>query len=120
MFLDIRVTLATFVTAFGLALVMAAVGTRAWVGQDRLLPPQIEARAPVVANPMERGFGVSPASARVVETAPAAASLPAASVQSFLGAHQDEPARAVERVTPSAVPVAANAMPGATAVVQER
>jgi hypothetical protein len=121
MFLDVRVTLATFVTAVGLALVMAAVGTRAWVGQDRFAPPRIEARAPVVADPIERGFGLSPASARVVDAPAAPATAPAtqttpASVQSFLAAPKAEPARAVERVSPQQVP--ANAMPGA--VVQER
>jgi hypothetical protein len=114
MFLDIRVTLATFVTAVGLALVMAAVGTRAWVVQDRV-PPRIEARAPI-ADPIERGFGVSPASARVfdVPLAPAATLPPPANVQTFLATPKAEPASAAERVTP---PVS-NAMPGA--VVQER
>jgi hypothetical protein len=119
MFLDVRVTLATFVTAVGLALVMAAVGTRAWVGQDRFAPPRIEARAPVI-NPIERGFGLSPASARMSD-APAApvaapASLTPASIQSLLAAPKAEPARAVER----ALPQPANAMPGAGSVVQER
>jgi hypothetical protein len=121
MFLDIRVTLATFVTAVGLALVMAAVGTRAWVGQDRFAPPHIEARAPAVADPIEQGFAaVSPASARMVDAPAAPAAIPAsptpASVQSFLAAPKAEPARAAERVSPP--PVSVNAMPGA--VVQER
>jgi hypothetical protein len=112
MFLDIRVTLATFVTAVGVALVMAAVGTRAWVGQNSLVP-RIEARAPVAAEPVERGFGVSPASARAVD-APSTPATPA--VQSFVAAPKAEPVRPVERV--SAQPVSSNAMPGA--VVQER
>jgi len=119
MFLDVRVTLATFVTAVGLALVMAAVGTRAWVGQDRFAGPRIEARAPVV-DPIERGFGLIPASARVSD-APAAAVVTSASqapagVQNFLAAPKAEPVRAVERTSPQPVP--ANAMPGS--VVQER
>ena len=55
MFLDIRVTLATFCAAIGLALVMFGVGTRAWVGVgfDRPAYPRFEVRALTAPDPVE-------------------------------------------------------------------
>src|SRR5262249_23710393 len=119
MFLDIRVTLATFVTAVGLALVMFAVGTRAWVGYDLPAGPRIEVRALAAPEPIERGFGVSPAVERLVAGAPAAAS---ADVQGLLPASKTEPTRPAERATSreAPAPVVSSVMPGAGAVVQER
>ena len=125
MFLDIRATLATFVTAIGLALVMFAVGTRAWVRTDMLATAPVEARTPAIADPFERGFGVGTASAsgRSLATPAAAAPAtvtPAVSVPSFLAAPKSEPAGAAGRMTApeAAPPVSSNIMPGA--VVQER
>jgi len=119
MFLDVRVTLATFVTAIGLALVMFAVGTRAWVASERAAPPSIDARAPLDADPFERGFGVSPASARSVAERPSTIS--SAAPTGFLATPKAEPA-AVDRMTAreTPAPVSGNVIPGPGAVVQER
>src|SRR5215813_11034527 len=101
MFLDIRVTLATFVTAVGLALVMFAVGTRAWVGYDLPAGPRIEVRALAAPEPIERGFGASAAVVRSVAVAPVAAP---ADIQSFLPASRTEPTRPAERATSREAP----------------
>src|SRR5262245_2139873 len=117
MFLDIRATLATFVTAVGLALVVFAVGIRAYVGSAPA-GPQVEAHVPAMADPFERGFGpaggVTPAAAAPI--APSSS----ASLQGFLSGPRPEPAAAATRdATPApANVVPTNVMPGA--VVQER
>jgi hypothetical protein len=117
MFLDIRVTLATFLTAAGLALVMFAVGTRAWIAHDRplLASPRIEARAPVTPDPLERPLSLTSTNTRGV-AAPASAGVP-----NFLAAPRAEPVNATERASARETPAPSNTvMPGAGAVVQER
>jgi hypothetical protein len=119
MFLDIRVTLATFCTAIGLALVMFAVGTRAWVGVDSERPaaPRFEARALAAPVPTERGFGVGS-----VGASPGASATAPVTMQNFLPP-KAEPVRPAERVTSRETPapsLPSSVMPGAGAVVQER
>jgi len=124
MFLDIRVTLATFCTAIGLALVMFGVGTRAWVGvgSERPAYPRFEMRALTAPDPVERGFGMIPASARAVSGATPSAATPV-SVRSVFPPAKTEPARSAERTAGRETPAPAqpsSVTPGAGAVVQER
>jgi|SRR5215475_13951518 len=124
MFLDIRTTLATFCTAIGLALVMFAVGTRTWVGvgSAESAVRAFEARALTAHDPIERGFGASPAVARSVSGVAPATTAPV-SLQTLLPPAKTEPFRPAERVTGRETPSPAqpsSVMPGAGAVVQER
>jgi len=100
------------------------VGARAWVGvgSERPAYPRFEVRALTAPDPIERGFGVIPASERSV-TSPTPSAARPVSVQSFLPPPKTESVRPAERTGGRETPAPAQpsgVMPGAGAVVQER